>query len=351
MVPANRAKLARWSSRDSSRMGGSCAAIIASFWGSFAYAARAPIAIAYDAGPDCPTVEEFVRKVAQRAENVDVVPSESPAAQVHVQLHPSGNIVVGRLELRRESGAYVRELVGSSCDEAASALAFVLAQTLLPDRAADATPDAAVEPGIVESTRTVIPPTTIARPPPPDARAPAVLDWWAGAEAGLRRTPVPSWMIKEAVFIELRLGRTAGLVPSLELAVVHSGPASVATADWTAQVTWLAGRVAICPARIGLAPRIFVVPCIGTHVGGFWTNGTPHGGRGEGRSETEPWVDGLAALRLDVHASDSLSLRLGFEAIAVVSRYDLVFDNPKTVAFPMPTMTGAASLGVVLRVW
>ena len=332
-------------------MPGWCAAAIGSFWASSAHAERAPIAIAYDAGPDCPTVEEFVRKVAQRAENVDVVPSNSPAAQVHVQLHPSGNIVMGRLELRRESGAYVRELVGSSCDEAASALAFVLAQTLLPDRASDATPDSAVEPGIVESTRTVIPPTTIERPPAPAVGAAALLDWWAGAEAGLRRAPVPIWMIKEAVFIELRLGRTAGLVPSLELGVVHSGPASITTTpDWTAQVTWLAGRVAICPARIGLGSRVFVVPCIGTHVGGFWTSGTPLGGRGEGRSATAPWVDGMAALRLDVQASDAVSLRLGFEAIAVISRYDLVFDNPNTVAFQMPTTTGAASVGVVLRI-
>ena len=351
MVPTKHANVTQRLSGLSPKILGRRAAATAMFAACFAHAEQAPIAIAYEADPGCPTIEEFVRKVAQRAENVAVVPSQSPAAQVHVQLRASENMVLGRMELKRESGAYVRELVGITCDEAASVLAFVLAQTLLPERASDSTTDAGVEPRIVETTRTVIPPTVIDRPPPPPAGAPTRLEWWAAAEAGLRKVPVPSWALTEAAYVELRLGGTAGIVPSFELGVVHSGPAELTTPNWSARVSWLAGRAAICPARIALLPHINVVPCIGTHVGGFWASGTPSAGRGEARSETAPWVDVLAALRIDVHASNSVSLRLGFEAIAVGTRYDLAFDNPNTVAFPMPTVTGAASLGVVLKIW
>jgi hypothetical protein len=314
------------------------------------HAAAAPIPMAYEADPDCPTAQEFVRRVRQTAEAVEFVPVESPRAEVRVQLHAAANAASGRLEVQRQSGTYVRELVGSSCHEAASALAFVLAQTLLPDGASDA-PEAVGEPGIVERTRTVVPPTVFERPAPPPAGASAELEWWAGVQAGLRSAPLPSWAMTQGAFVELRLGKTARFVPSIELGVVRSGPASVEAADWNASVSWLAGRVAICPARIGLTPRVAVAPCVGTHVGGFWATGEPQGPRGRGASQTAPWVDGLLALRIDVGPSDWISLRLDVELIAVVSRYELAFDNPNTLILRTPAFTGAASLGVVLKLW
>jgi hypothetical protein len=123
------------------------------------------------------------------------------------------------------------------------------------------------------------------------------------------------------------------------------------TNEGTAQVSWLAGRVSICPARIGVGPYLDVVPCIGTHAGVVWASGLPLNGSGEGRSSLSPWIDGLAELRLDLKLADSLFMQLGFEVIAILSRYDLVFDNPKTFVFRMPATTAAGSLGLALRIW
>jgi hypothetical protein len=181
----------------------------------------APIEIAYEADPGCPAITELLGKIRQRA-GVDVAPSTDPSAPVRIRLHASGATFSGRLEMLRAGGDYVRELIGPSCDETASALAFVVAQALLPEDASAGEEEPVLSSGVVESTRTVIPPTVVDRPRTPPVSENRRIAWWAGINGGV---------------------------------------------------------------------------------------------------------------------------------IAVISRYDLVFDNPKTLVFPMPGATVAGSLGVAWRVW
>jgi hypothetical protein len=313
-------------------------------------AETAPIAIAYDADPGCPNANELLGKVREHA-GIDVVAAAQPAAPLRIQIHASGETFVGRLEMQRAGRDYVREIVGPTCAETASALAFVVAQALMPEQPSAPAAETVESSGIVERTRTVIPPTVVDRPraaPPTETRGVA---WWVGIDGGVRKAPIPAWSLMESGFVDWRLPGRAGLVPSLQLGVVFSGPASMTSSDWTATVSWLAGRLSICPARMALGKYVEVVPCMGMHGGALWTSGVPAAPRSEGRFSSSPWADGFAGLRADFQPIEPLCIRLGFEVIAIVSRYDLVFDNPKTLVFPMPSTTVAGSLGVAWRAW
>jgi hypothetical protein len=295
-------------------------------------------------------VVDVANMVRQRA-GVEIAAADRAPARVRISIGARGHEFSGRLEMDRPGGAYVRELVGASCEETASALAFVLAQALLPE----GPPGEAVETpqalGPVERTRTVIPPTVFDRPPAAPRPEATHIAWWAGVHAGVRKAPIPIWAPMFGGFVDWRVPEPSGFAPSLGVGFVLSVPTSVSTSEWSADVAWVAGRLSMCPTRLKFGLRLAVVPCIGGHAGAVWASGAPLTGRGQGASSASPWFDAFAELRVDVEPTDSVSVRLGVEAIAIISRYDLTFDNPKTLVFQMPNATLAGSLGVALRAW
>ena len=314
-------------------------------------AAGKPVEIQYEADPDCPSVEAFLSEVRLKAAHVEVVPSQEGPAPVRVALHASEGRFVGKLELRREQRVVVRELSDASCKETASALAFVVALALVPEKTLPEPDDPAPESLVVESTRSVTPPVVIDRQPNPTAAPSTVWQGSAGVDVGFRTAPLPSGALAERVFIELRPTLNRGFAPTLGLAIANAGPSTLTTSEGTTRIWWLAGRLSLCPVRIPLGARLDLVPCVGTHLGVLGASGSPFAEQGQGRSAAQPWVDGVAELRADLRPTETLGFRLGVEAIAVATRSAVAFDNPNALVFQVPTVAVGASVGVALRIW
>lgn len=318
-----------------------------------AQGAATAVGIKYEAGQDCPTVDVFLREVRLKAEQVQVVPSADPAAPVRVALRFDGSRFVGRLELHRDHAVTVREFMGASCEETSSALAFVVALALVPESASPPVSDEPAAPGplVVESTRTVTPPVVIERGAQPTRASAAPGLWWVGIEGGARTAPMPVLSLMERAFVEFRPSNVGAFPAAVGLAVANAGPVSLTTGEGVTRLSWLAGRLSLCLARFPLSGRLDVVPCLGAHTGVVWASGSPSSPRGQGGSADRFWFDALAEVRADLRASDAIALRLGFETIAVLTRSEVVFDNPNTVVFQMPTVAFTASLGIAVRIW
>jgi hypothetical protein len=307
------------------------------------------VEVVYEADSDCPLVDDFLLLVRRTTSGIELAPATGSAAPVHISLHAASGAYVGRMDVHGDRAASSRELVAPSCDEAASALAFVLALALEPkdDAASTELPrDSIGDPSKIESTRTTIPPVVFDHAPAGTARVESPLSWWGGVQAGWRTAPLPDGALTVGAFAELRLVEARVFAPSLQLALLWSGPKDVPDAPETARLSWGASRVSLCPARIPAGSYVAFVPCVGIHAGLLWAKGTPTGQGATGISSVSPWVDALGELHVDVAASKSLSLRLGFEIMAVLTPFDVVYQNPNTVIFQTPKTAAGVWLGM-----
>jgi hypothetical protein len=314
-----------------------------------ASASAAPAQILYEAAPDCPPVETFLARVREKANGIEVVPSTRADAEVRITLRPSEEAYSGRMEIRRPSGPSVRELAGPSCEETASALAFVLALALRPN--ADATPDETTDVPVTLRTSSTTPAVIVERPGVIPMPPKATISWWAGVQGGLQSAPLPTWSPTVGAFVELRLAEAGRIAPSFALGVSHAGPAAITTDIESTRVSWTAGRASMCPVRVHLGGRVALVPCVGMHVGAITASGMPLIAGSTGQSSTAPWVDALGELHVDIAPMDALTLRLGVEVMATLTEYDIAYHNPNVVVFHTPAASFGAALGVAFKFW
>jgi hypothetical protein len=307
------------------------------------------VEVVYEADSDCPLVDEFLLRVRANARDIELAPSTHATAPVHISVHAASGAYVGRMDVQRERAASSRELVAPSCDEAASALAFVLALALDSKDDADSAEPSVESTGDaakVESTRTTMPATIVDRPRAGTLGENARLAWWAGVQAGWQTAPLPDGAITFGAFAELRLLQARVLTPSIQLALLWSGPKDVPNAPETARLSWGSSRVSLCPARVPVGSYVAFVPCVGIHAGLLWASGTPTRPGATGVSSVSPWMDALGGLHVDVAPSQSFTLRLGFEMRAILTPYDVVYENPNTVVYRTPKTATGLSLGI-----
>jgi hypothetical protein len=314
-----------------------------------ALASAAPAEVLYHAAPECPSVEAFLARVREKASGVEVAPSTRADAEVRITLRASEEAYSGLMEIRGPAGSSVRELAGPSCEEAASALAFVLALALRPEE--DAAPAVATDASLTLGTRSTTPRVIVERPAVTPPTAKATLSWWVGAQGGLQSAPLPSWSPTVGAFIELRFAEAELIAPTFALGVSYAGTTSISTSVESTDVSWTAGRASMCPVRVHFGGRVALVPCVGMHVGAISASGTPLTDGSTGRSSTKPWADALAEVHLDVLPIDALTLRLGVEVMATLTEYDIAYQNPNVVVFHTPAASIGAGLGAGFKIW
>jgi hypothetical protein len=306
----------------------------------------------YAADPSCPSRADFEELVeAQLAEFGDSAATIQARAVVRFRHSESG--VVGQFSLERQNGAQSsRELQSKSCEQAASALAFVLALAL---GGREASP-------VDESVVALRLPETAAPEPPslptrtrPRAEADSAPElarpvWrWrfdGGVQMGARSGLGPSWTLVETGFLGLRAEQEGRWGTRLRLAVLRGQPIRHADLAGATTFKWLAGRVEGCASRVLFRP-ITVAPCLASHIGQFTAIGEPEALPGaSGERVASVWVEAVLALRFEWLVLQGLSVEAHGEALMPLTRYRFAFDRPDTPVYRVPGAAAAAFLGL-----
>jgi len=306
----------------------------------------------YAAEPLCPSRAAFERLVESQLAEFDDI-SRTIQARAVVRFRRSGAEVVGRFDLERDDGTRSsRELASSSCEEAANALAFVLALALGGREAtSDASPhEANRQPQAAPSAPTSLP--TLQQPRADSDLVPALPRpaWrWrfdGGVQLGARAGVGPSWTAVEAGFLGLRGDHEARWGMRLRLGVLRAQPIRHADSAGATTFEWLAGRVEGCASRV-LVEAVAVAPCLVGHVGQLTAIGEPEALPGAtGDSVASLWLEGGGALRLEWHVVQGLSVEAHGEALLPLTRYRFAFDRPDTPVYRVPRVAAGAFLGL-----
>ncbi|MES1186339.1 MAG: hypothetical protein ABUL60_21190 [Myxococcales bacterium] len=319
---------------------------------------RAQPALTYDldyvADVGCPERAAFEAWVqAQLREARETTPGAQAHAAVRLQAAASG--ATASVELTRADGSrYQRELSGESCEAAAQGLAFVLAYALgggdaedapvpeMPQESPATAPARAAAPvsAPVETSSPQVAPIVASAPRPRSS-----MRWGAALQLGARTGLGPTWTWVEAAALDLRR-RDGVLAPVLRVAVLHGEPIQRLDAAGSTELSWLAGRLELCPLQLPLARTLKALPCLATHVGRITAEGKPTSAPELGRRAREPWVDAAAALRLELSLFGVLQLEAQGELLAPLTPYRFAFDHPDTSVYQVPALATAGYLGL-----
>ena len=307
----------------------------------------------YRADSGCPDEAEFARLV--RTQLVEFRDGEAGEAGAHalVRLQLEGDGVLARLELeRRAGGRYEREIRGESCDEVASALAFVLAYALggaegAPETKAEKAPVRRPS-GLAEAGRNSSASAHPARAEPRESGRPR-LAWRLGFGVGLGvRTGLgPTWTPVEAAVIDVRRAGSEPLVLGLRASVLRAEPITRLDRFGETDFSWLALRLDACPLEVKAFDRLTLQPCVGAHAGRITAAGQPTPAAGaRGRSAQRTWYDVTVAARLELRVLRTLYLEAQGDLIAPLTAYRFAFDNPDTEVYQVPDAAVAGFLGL-----
>jgi hypothetical protein len=272
-------------------------------------------------------------------------------ARASVSMHQDAVGANGRFELTRDDGTrYVRELGGASCDEAAQALAFVLAYAL-----GGGDPEHAPLPEIPAQPAPAPPVDTPAPTPAATAptRAPVAVakrsTWQLGAfvQLGARSGLGPIWTPVESGLLELRRSRAGVLAPVLRVAAVRAEPITRIDRAGSTDFSWLAARVEACPLQLSLAEPLTLLPCLGVHLGQIVAVGAPRDAAGAaGRRAEQLWADAAGAIRLELSVLRVLQIEAQTEVVVPFTPYRFAFDNPDTSVYQVPDWAFAGFVGL-----
>lgn len=250
----------------------------------------------------------------------------------------------GRLTMARpDAPATDRSLVGTSCDEVATALALVSALAIDPEARAEI-PRVPIEP----PPKPVDPKPPAPRPAPvfypsPDDRE-SVTEGRTGFRFGaVAETSLFSGLLQHGlglgVAVDLMAESPSALAPSFRFAFVQTFGAT--QGDVPVEAIATLGRVEGCPLRGDFGP-IWVLPCVGIFVGG--TDVTVPTTL---LSEFHPTVGGLLLGRAVLAAGHPFSLDLSLGVDIPFTRksfvYDVIGETARTSAV---APYGALGIGV-----
>jgi hypothetical protein len=258
--------------------------------------------------------------------------------------------MAGRFELVRPDGSRSsRELASASCDEAATALAFVLALAL----SGRATSDEGSIPGQppLEARPEVAPAASASdrQHPGTDSNDRLGSSWrWRvglGVQLGARSGVGPRFTPVEAAVLAIR-GQDRQL--GVRVAFLRGQPITHSDAAGDSTFKWLAGRVEGCFWSAALSHAVTATPCLSTHVGQLTVVGAPEPLPGaRGRRAAGLWLEAGGALRLELRLVEALALEVQGEALMPLTRYRFAFDRPDTAVYRVPPLAAYASFGLV----
>jgi hypothetical protein len=306
----------------------------------------------YAAEASCPDRQAFEQLVqTQLAESGAA--SATIRARVGVGFRRSGAGMIGRFDLVRPDGSRSsRELESASCDEAATALAFVLALALSGRGAADVDSSPGQPPAVTPLG--TVPSVPVADRPvvtePAQGRIGSPWRWrfGVGVQLGARSGVGPRWTPVEAAVLALRGQHSHSWDVGLRIGFLRGQPISHSDPAGDSSFRWLAGRVEACLGGAALSRSLRVMPCLSTHMGQLTVVGAPQPLPGaEGRSATGLWLEAGGALRLELQLVEGLFLEMQGEALAPLTRYRFAFDRPDTNVYRVPPLAAYGGFGLV----
>ena len=307
----------------------------------------------YTAEAPCPDRQAFEQLVqTQLAEAGGASPAIPARASVEFRRSAAG--MIGRFDLVRRGGSRSsRELESASCDEAATALAFVLALALSGRTAPDVDSSPSQPAKAPQLVATPSAPAADRQRPGTDPDQAQISSSWRwrfglGVQLGARPGVGPSFTPVEAAVIALSGKHPRSWNLGVRIGFLRGQPITHSAVAGDSTFKWLAGRVEGCFWSAALSRALSVTPCISTHVGQLTVVGTPEPLPGaRGRRAAGLWLEAGGALRLELQVVNGLSLEMQGEALAPVTRYQFAFDRPDTNVYRVPALAAYGCFGLV----
>jgi hypothetical protein len=355
---------------------------IAALSGAPAAAAEGePIRLEYYASDGCPDRAAFEALAHTRTARVHFVTAGQ--ARTFVVGIDAGSPAKGRLVvLRGESVEGTREIGAPTCEQAAEAIALMVALAVDPSAlsspavATGAAPQAdAPQPAATESTPVAAPdlppapaPTTPTplppSPPAPDVAPAAPSRTASGERERLGQNPAPpppprrlylgadfvvagnvspNTILGLSPYVGWRGRRTGWLEPGVRLGFLHGSGGSITTSVGTASFSWTVGRADGCLLSWADGP-VELHGCARVEAGALEGQGSAVPGA---RSDTRGWLAAGAVVRLEWTVVASLFLDAEVAAMVHVTNDRFYFAPDSTIyTVPIVGLDAAGGVGV-----
>ena len=347
----------------------------------------------YVAASGCPSADAFLDQVRARSPRIRSASGNEPARTLVVRLASRNHRTTGRLTLREVDGSEAeRSVVGESCSDVAAGLALIAALAVDPTAssetpASSGTPASSRTPGapgisgipgtpgtpsdagadaapVSESLATAPPATPPADLPQPpltavkvgasrsnDTALPAEVDrrhWQLafGAHGEVASGALPNVLVAVPVFVEVARVSGTLLAPAARVRFERAASGVVASAAGSAEFTWTAGSLDLCPIAWSRA-ALRLTPCLRTEVGAVEAAGI---NVQPARSGVRPWwsMGTVARGRWVVYGPLFVELEAAFLVAIVRDRFFL--EQGGTVFRPS-LVGGSASAGIGVSIW
>lgn len=291
------------------------------------------ITYAYEATGQCPTSDGFRARVEGRVQ-ARLVPRRSPGA-VKVIVAARAQGWESTITLPGSTRDTTRTVEGETCADVANAAALIVAM--------------AIERGEVvprPESKPAPRPIPVRRVPEP-ASHPVDVVWGAGVQGGAISAVSSGLSVRLAGLGEVVL-ESSPLRPSLRVGAEYASGGDRAIGTATAKLSLWAGILDVCPARwVPHSRSVSIAGCTRLRLGVLRGEGQ---GFEDAQAEDRTWISVGADLRLAWHFASPLYLELDVEGFAPLHRTRFFFE-PSTTIHEVPSVGGAASLGVGLLFW
>lgn len=315
-------------------MAAACIGLVLSAAPAHADATRSYV-LDYRADQRCPDDAALVARIERRSPN-SVRVASGGAVKIEVELHDDPPRAT--LRFTEHGSTTERELTGSDCDEVASAVALTLALLLEPDAAE---PEPRAPAASAPPPRTTPAPTT-ATSPAPAPRREASWEPSVAAQAGVQTGIGDGLTPYVGLGVALASRADSLLSPQLRLDALW-GRGRAESAIGSADLEWLAARVAICPLTLSAFPWS-LRSCASFELGRLSADGS---GVSDPRSASAWWYGPGAELRPGVRVLDRLGVSLEAGVTLMLAR-DRFYFRPNHEVHRVPD--AAAHVGLAIEV-
>lgn len=254
--------------------------------------------IAYYASSECPTRNEFMVEVDERAEGaMGPTNPDLPPYVVEVGQNDQGAFAI--FQYQDASGSRVdRSFKAESCKEVASAVALVVALALQGGKVREPEPDALQQQEQESGETNDAQQQGIDRTKEPTDNAldkeVGSVDWQFGASVLVDSLTIPELLIKAGVFGGITWNENGS---GIQASFVFGNSGIVERSGRSASFLLLAGRIDVCPLHILRISNFVVHPCLAVEMGSVRSSGEQTEGF---RSETHEkfWSAGGPLLRI-----------------------------------------------------
>jgi hypothetical protein len=309
------------------------------------------IALHYEAAGACPSDAELVAWVEAHTRRWTRVPDESTGVRsIRVRVEAGEPEATGSIHVRSIDGAVTeRTIHGPTCADVSEALAVMVAVAIDPAAGSAEAREEVVEksPSAPDEVRPVpiTPPQRMDKPPGParprfsfdlrlETTSAVLRGALPGVGASITLDPMPSPRRGTPVFD-----------PSIAVGVRQSLLLERALQNGSAEFSWTAGQLRLCPFRIVLENVVEASPCVESNVGVLRASAR---GFADARGTSTPWLDVGGSLLTTVSLSETLFLSSTVVVAMPFYRQPFALASGATVA-SVPPLGVLGGLGLGLR--